>query len=73
MHFTFYLGDSSRIGLNLQFNSDVKSGLSVSCELSQSTGKAEFYYTAIKYNKFCFIVRKFIFVCRSCYYKKNSK
>ena len=28
MHFRFYLGDSSRIGLNLQFNSDVKSGLS---------------------------------------------
>ena len=27
MHFTFYLGDSGRIGLNLQFNSDVKSGL----------------------------------------------
>ena len=29
MHFTFYLGDSSRIGLNLQFNIDVKSGLSL--------------------------------------------
>ena len=29
MHFTFYLGDSGRIGLNLQFNSDVKSGLSI--------------------------------------------
>ena len=28
MHFTFYLGDSGRIGLNLQFKSDVKSGLS---------------------------------------------
>ena len=27
MHFTFYLGDSSRIGLNLQFHSYVKSGL----------------------------------------------
>ena len=25
MHFTFYLGDSGRIGLNLQFKSDVKS------------------------------------------------
>ena len=29
MHFTFYLGDSSRKGLNLQFNSNVKSGLRV--------------------------------------------
>ena len=29
MHFTFYLEDSGRIGLNLQFNSDVKSGLNV--------------------------------------------
>ena len=27
MHFTFYLGDSGRIGLNLQVSSDVKSGL----------------------------------------------
>ena len=27
MHFTFYLGDSGRLGLNLQFKSDVKSGL----------------------------------------------
>ena len=31
MHFTLYLGDSSRIGLNLQFNSDVKSGLISVC------------------------------------------
>ena len=29
MHFIFYLGDSSRIWLILQFNSDVKSGLSL--------------------------------------------
>ena len=27
MHFAFYLRDSSRIGLNLHFKSDVKSGL----------------------------------------------
>ena len=29
MHFTFYLGDNGRLGLNLQFKSDVKSGLRV--------------------------------------------
>ena len=29
MHFAFYLGDSGRIGLNLHFKSNVKSGRSV--------------------------------------------
>ena len=29
MHFAFYLGDSGRIGLNLHFKSDMKSGLRV--------------------------------------------
>ena len=32
MQFAFYLGDSGRIGLNLHFKSDVKSGLRLTCQ-----------------------------------------
>ena len=36
MHFAFYIGDRGRIGLNMHFKVDVKSGLSVDLSVSDT-------------------------------------